>query len=132
MNLRDNLIKYGYYLWRNFIQEHIIRSGIGPNLCKRLFALSKICGSDKPSYREWYDRQIFDCVWPAPRILTQWISFLTFHVMDGNPMDATKDHWYGIVHVNVDFIPLQKIYVISTLGSFVLITCFEQCELWIL
>ena len=41
-------------------------------------------------------------------------SFLKFYVMGSTQVDL-----YGIAHVKVDFIPLQKMYVIPRLGRFV-------------
>ena len=41
-------------------------------------------------------------------------SFLRFYVMSSPQIDL-----YGIAHVKVDFIPLQKMYVIPMLGRFV-------------
>ena len=41
-------------------------------------------------------------------------SFLKFYVMTSPGFDL-----YGIAHVKVDFIPLQKMYVILILGRFV-------------
>ena len=41
-------------------------------------------------------------------------SFLKFYVMTSPEIDL-----YGIAHVKVDFIPLQKMYVIPILGRFV-------------
>ena len=41
-------------------------------------------------------------------------SFLKFYVMGSTQVDL-----YGIAHVKVDFIPLQKMYVIPRLGGFV-------------
>ena len=48
-------------------------------------------------------------------------SFLKFYVMTSPEIDL-----YGIAHVKVDFIPLQKMYVIPILGRFVWITNFVQ------
>ena len=50
-------------------------------------------------------------------------SFLKFYVMGSTQVDL-----YGIAHVKVDFIPLQKMYVIPRLGRFVWTTCFVQCD----
>ena len=50
-------------------------------------------------------------------------SFLKIYVMS-----SARSDLYGIAHVKVDFIPLQKIYVISILGRFVWTTSFVQCE----
>ena len=47
-------------------------------------------------------------------------SFLKFYVMRSPRIDL-----YDIAHVKVDFIPLQKMYVIPILGRFV--QCFVQC-----
>ena len=41
-------------------------------------------------------------------------SFLKFYVMTSPGIDL-----YGIAHVKVDIIPLQKMYVIPILGRFV-------------
>ena len=41
-------------------------------------------------------------------------SFLKFYVMRSPGIDL-----YGIAHVKVDFIPLQKMYIIPMLGRFV-------------
>ena len=49
-------------------------------------------------------------------------SFLKFYVMTSPEIDL-----YGIAHVKVDFIPLQKMYVIPILGRFVWTTYFVQC-----
>ena len=49
-------------------------------------------------------------------------SFLKFYVMRSPGIDL-----YGIAHVKVDFIPLQKMYVIPILGRFVWTTSFVQC-----
>ena len=50
-------------------------------------------------------------------------SFLKFYVMTSPGIDL-----YGIAHVKVDFIPLQKMYVILILGRFVWTTNFVQCD----
>ena len=70
--------------------------------------------------------KIIDCVWPAPRILYQWNSFLKFYVMG-----RTKIDLFGIAHVKVEFIPVLKIYTIRILGRFVWSMHFVQCELYI-
>ena len=49
-------------------------------------------------------------------------SFLKFYVMGSTQVDL-----YGIAHVKVDFISLQKMYVIPRLGRFVWTTRFVQC-----
>ena len=49
-------------------------------------------------------------------------SFLKFYVMRSPGIDL-----YGIAHVKVDFIPLQKMYVIPILGRFVWTSSFVQC-----
>ena len=49
-------------------------------------------------------------------------SFLKFYVMGSTQVDL-----YGIAHVKVDFIPLQKMYVIPRLGRFVWTTCLVRC-----
>ena len=49
-------------------------------------------------------------------------SFLKIYVMSSAGIDL-----YGIAHVKVDFIPLQKMYIIPMLGRFVWTTCFVQC-----
>ena len=41
-------------------------------------------------------------------------SFLKIYVMSSAGIDL-----YGIAHVKVDFIPLQKMYIIPMLGRFV-------------
>ena len=50
-------------------------------------------------------------------------SFLKFYVMTSPEIDLV----YGIAHVKVDFIPRQKMYVISMLGRFVWTKSFVQC-----
>ena len=50
-------------------------------------------------------------------------SFLKIYVMSSAGIDL-----YGIAHVKVDFIPLQKMYIIQMLGRFVRTTCFVQCD----
>ena len=49
-------------------------------------------------------------------------SFLKFYVMGSPQIDL-----YDIAHVKVDFIALQKMYVIPMLGRFVWTTSFVQC-----
>ena len=49
-------------------------------------------------------------------------SFLKFYVMTSPEIDL-----YGMAHVKVDFIPLQKMYIKQMLGKFVWTTCFVQC-----
>ena len=49
-------------------------------------------------------------------------SFLRFYVMSSPQIDL-----YGIAHVKVDIIPLQKMYVIPMLGRFVWTTNFVEC-----
>ena len=68
--------------------------------------------------------KIIDCVWPAPRILYQWNSFLKFYVMGRTEIDL-----FGIAHVKVEFIPVLKIYTIPILGRFVWSTNFVQCDI---
>ena len=50
-------------------------------------------------------------------------SLLKFYVMGSPQIDL-----YDIAHVKVDFIALQKMYVILMLGRFVWTTSFVQCD----